>query len=164
MNALVRSTLMALTALGLAWPATGISESVQVAGSNSGGASASVDIRIVIPAVMQVIENQHPVQLGAAVEGRWSAQQKLVVHSTMKRGFCVSLRLAEPQVGGWQLDTAQVGGTTLTAVADGYRLCTSRPGRHTLLLQHAFASGPLTAQTQDRSSLSWPVRTDVTAL
>ena len=170
MNALVRPPLMALIALGLAWPATGMSESVQVSGVNNGGASASIDIRIVVPAVMQVLENSHPSQLGAAVDGRWTAQQTLVVHSTMKRGFCVSLRLAAPQVAGWRLDTAQQGGTTLTPVADGYRLCTSRPGRHTLTLQHAFASAPGSANppSADLSglppSLSWPVRTDVTAL
>lgn len=166
MNALVRPPLMALIALGLAWPATGMSESVQVSGVNNGGASASIDIRIVVPAVMQVIENSHPAQLGMAADGRWSAQQKLVVHSTMKRGFCVSLRLAEPQVGGWQLETAQQGGTTLTPVADGYRLCTSRPGRHTLMLQHAFAAAPGAAGLPAGlpPSLNWPVRTDVTAL
>lgn len=166
MNASVRSALLALASLGVAWPTTGMSESVQVTGTNTGGASASIDIRIVVPAVMQVIENSHPSQLGVPVDGRWSAQQKLVVHSTMKRGFCVSLRLAEPQVGGWQLQTAQQGGTTLTPVADGYRLCTSRPGRHTLMLQHAFATaaGAASAPAAEPPALRWPVRTDVTAL
>ena len=159
MNAPFRPVLTALVGLALAAPGHSLAESVVVSGVNHGGASVSVDIRIVVPAVMQVIENSHPTQLGMAVDGRWTAQQKLVVHSTMKRGFCVSLRLA-----------AQHGGTTLTPVADGYRLCTSRPGRHTLMLQHAFASAPGAASAPSADltglppSLSWPVRTDVAAL
>ena len=170
MNTLCRPALTALVGLALAAPGHSFADSVQVSGTNHGGASASVDIRIVIPAVMQVIENSHPTQLGVAVDGGWTAQQKLVVHSTMKRGFCVSLRLAAPQVADWQLQTAQHGGTTLTPVADGYRLCTSRPGRHTLVLQHAFASAPETASASSANltglppGLNWPVRTDVTAL
>lgn len=170
MNAPFRPVLTALVGLALAAPGHSLAESVVVSGVNHGGASVSVDIRIVVPAVMQVIENSHPTQLGMAVDGRWTAQQKLVVHSTMKRGFCVSLRLAAPQVAGWQLDTAQLGGTTLTPVADGYRLCTSRPGRHTLMLQHAFASAPGAASVPSADLtglppvLNWPVRTDVTAL
>jgi hypothetical protein len=160
MNAPTRPALAVLTTLLLAAPAAGHAEGVQVSGTNHGGASASVDIRIVVPAVMQVIENSHPTQLGVAVDGRWTAQQKLVVHSTMKRGFCVSLRLAAPQVAGWHLDAGQFGGASLMPVADGYRLCTSRPGRHTLVLQHAFASTP----ASDMPDLHWPVRTDVTAL
>lgn len=161
MKALVRPSLTAaLATLALCIPGTGTAESVLVTGVGGTGASASVDIRIVIPPVMQVIENTHPTQLGMPVNGEWSAQQKLVVHSTMKRGFCVTLRLAAPQVEGWRLQTAQQGGTTLSEVADGYRVCTARPGRHTLLLQHAFA----TESTAIHPALGWPVRTDLTAL
>jgi len=160
MKAIVRPSLLALAALVLGIPSTGMGESVLVSGSGTGGASASVDIRIVVPPVMQVLENSHPVLLGAPVDGQWSAQQKLVVMSTMKRGFCVTLRLATPQVDGWQLESLQEAGATLTAVADGYRLCTARAGRYTLLLQHAFATGnPLAGD-----ALHWPVRTDLTAL
>jgi hypothetical protein len=164
MKALIRPTLIAMASLALWVPGTSTGESVQVNGMRTSGASVSVDIRIQVPAVMQVIENSHPMQLGAAVDGRWNAQQKLVVHSTMKRGFCVSLRLDAPQVEGWRLDTAQEGGTTLSEVADGYRLCTTRPGRYTLLLQHAFESEQAAASNPERNALRWPVRTDVTAL
>lgn len=152
--------MAALACLALGSPGTGIAESVLVTGTGSGGASASVDIRIIIPPVMEVIENTHPSQLGMPVDGEWSAQQKLVVHSTMKRGFCVTLRLAAPQVEGWRLQTIQQSGTTLSEIADGYRVCTTRPGRYTLLLQHAFATDNMAVAP----ALGWPVRTDLTAL
>jgi hypothetical protein len=45
-------------------------------------------------------------------------------------------------------------------VSDGYRLCTARPGRYTLLLQHEFD----TAAGSDRTALRWPVQTDLTAM
>ena len=80
--------------------------------------------------------------------------------STRKRGFCVTLRLATPQVNDWQLQTSQEGGTTLNPLADGYRLCTARAGRYTLLLQHAFAAD----NALSGEALRWPVRTDLTAL
>jgi len=160
MKALIRPPLIALAALALGMPSTSIGERVLVTGAHNTGASASVDIRIVVPPVMQVLENSHPAQLGLPVDGQWHAQQKLVVVSTMKRGFCVTLRLATPQVNDWQLRTLLEGGATLDAVADGYRLCTERAGRYTLLLQHAFA----TETPLDGNALRWPVRTDLTAL
>lgn len=160
MKALVRPSLIALAIVAMVIPGTSLGESVMVTGTRSTGASASVDIRIVVPPVMQVLENSHPSLLGVPVDGQWNAQQKLVVVSTMKRGFCVSLRLDAPQVEGWQLQTLQEGGTTLSAVADGYRLCTARAGRYTLLLKHAFAAGGTLAA----DDLRWPVRTDLAAL
>ena len=127
---------------------------------NQHSASASIDIRIVVPPIMRVLENSHPSQLVPAVGGDWSAEQRLVVLSTMKRGFCVTLRMNTSDVEAWRLQTEQSGGVTLSPVSDGYRLCTPRPGRYTLLLQHEFeASG-----NGDMQSLRWPVQTDITAL
>lgn len=157
---MVRPSLIALAALALGMPSTSMGESVLVSGAGGTGSSASVDIRIIVPPVMQVLENTHPSQLGVAVDGQWNAQQKLVVMSTMKRGFCVTLRLATPQVDDWQLNTLVESGATLDAVADGYRLCTARAGRYTLLLQHAFAAD----NAPSGEALRWPVRTDLTAL
>ena len=49
---------------------------------------------------------------------------------------------------------------SLSPAGDGYRVCTPRPGRYTLLLQHEFeASG-----NSGMQSLRWPVQTDITAL
>lgn len=123
----------------------------------SGGdsASASLNIRIVIPPVMRVIENNHPQQIDA----RQPVEQRLVVLSNLKRGFCASLRLSDPALAGWQLQTEQVGGVTLQAVADGYRLCASRPGRYTLRLQHDFG-----ATSRQQAAMAWPVQTELMAL
>lgn len=138
-------------------PATSVGESA-VAGP--AGASASLRISITVPAIMRVLENSHPVQMDAVVGGDWSAEQRLVVLSNMKHGFCVTLRMNTSDVDRWRLQTEQTGGITLSPVSDGYRLCTPRPGRYTLLLQHEFeASGNNT-----RQSLRWPVQTDITAL
>lgn len=137
-------------------PAVGMSEGLLV---SQGKASASLDFRIIIPPIVRVIENSHPVQLDPEIGGDWSAEQRLVVLSTMKRGFCVTLRMNSPDVDAWRLKTEQTGGITLTPTNDGYRLCTVRAGRYTLLLQHDFG---VTRNTSE--SLRWPVQTEFTAL
>ena len=147
---------LATVALLLA-PATSTGEAVV---GGAGGASASLRISITVPAVMRVLENSHPSQLTPVVGGDWSAEQRLVVLSNMKRGFCITLRMSTADVEHWRLQTEQTGGITLNPLSDGYRLCTPRPGRYTLLLQHEFeASGNSAMQT-----LRWPVQTDITAL
>ena len=153
------SLVSALAACALLlFPATSIGESVLV---GSGSASAGQEFRIVIPSVLRVLENRYPVSLVAESTGNWSAQQRLVVVSNMKRGFCVTLRMSAPEVDAWRLHTPQSGGITLDAMHDGYRLCTPRPGRYTLVLQHEFEA---TAQRSTTGALRWPVRTDITAL
>lgn len=117
-----------------------------------GPASAGLNFRIVIPPVMRVIENSHPTQVGQDQ----TVEQRLVVLSNMKNGFCASLRLSDPAVTTWRLQTDEVDGVTLQAVAAGYRLCTSRPGRYTLRLQHDFGT--------QRSALIWPVQTELMVL
>ncbi len=136
-------------------PATSIGESVLVP---QGKVGASLDFRIVIPPIMRVIENSHP-QLLDTADGKASAEQRLVVMSNMKRGFCVSLRRAAPQLGTWELQTAPQSGVQLSPVADGYRLCGTRPGQYTVLLQHRFGTGDSRA-----NALHWPVQTDISAI
>ena len=148
-------TFLAASALVLA-PATGMGEGLTVSQGNAG---ASLDFRIIIPPIMQVLENSHPTQLTPVVGGDWSAEQRLVVVSNMKRGFCVLLRMNSPDVDAWRLKTEQTGGITLSPFSDGYRLCTPRPGRYTLLLQHDFEAAENTTE-----SLRWPVQPDITAL
>ena len=152
-----RRRLPALAASALLLvPATSIGESVLVP---QGQAGASLDFRIIIPPIMRVIENSHPLQLDTSVAGEASAQQRLVIQSNMKRGFCVSLRRAAPQLGTWEMQTAPQSGVQLSPVADGYRLCGTRPGHYTLLLQHRFGTGEGRA-----SALHWPVQTDISAI
>ena len=162
-TALLSLPLVALAVL-LLRPTASRAES-RLAGP-SGKASASIHFRIVVPPVMRVLENSHPTELRPSADGgALTAEQRLVVFSNMKHGFCVSLRQPSPELAaGWQLqqtsidDTGKDSGAVLSPQADGYRLCTSRPGRHTLLLQHAFpALNPSLAAT----ALHWPVRTEL---
>lgn len=50
---------------------------------------------------------------------------------------------------------------TSTPIANGYRLCTSRPGRYTLLLRHDFLG---TYMAGSPAALNWPVQTELTAI
>ena len=157
MPRLSRPLLVGLTSCTLLLaPAPGMGEGLMV---TSGKASASLDFRIVIPPIVQVLENSHPVQLAAEAGGDWSGEQRLVVLSTMKRGFCITLRMNSPDVEGWRLKTEQTGGVQLSPVSEGYRLCTARAGRYTLLLQHDFEAARNTSE-----SLRWPVQTDISAM
>lgn len=123
-------------------------------------ASGALDFRVIVPPVMRVLENSHPPLLTSGADGSLGGQQRLVVLSNMKRGFCVTLRLTAPGVERWQVNAQPEPGVTLEAAGDAYRLCSARPGRHTLLLQHHFgpaANAPVTGQ-------AWPVQTDFTTL
>lgn len=150
----------AALAVFLLWPAAGRTESSLA--SASGKASASIHFRIVVPPTMRILENSHPSQLEASADGALVGQQRLVVVSNMKHGFCVALRRNQAEAGPWQLETAAHSGAALTTTADGYRLCTSRPGRYSLLLQHRFQ--PTATATATLTALAWPVQTDITAL
>jgi hypothetical protein len=123
-------------------------------------ASGSLDFRIIIPPVMRVLENSHPGQLDTGADGSLGAPQRLVVLSNMKHGFCVTLRLAASDLGRWQVEVAPEPGITVQPAGDGWRLCSARPGRYTLQLQHRFG---LTADGTT-ASLAWPVQTDITTL
>lgn len=148
----------ALLAVGwLLTPATGMSESGQ--GGASRPASAALDFRIVIPPVMQVLENSHPRQLDTFAGGEASALQRLVVVSNMKRGFCVSLRQDAAPLSTWEVQTAPQSGMRLSLVANGYRLCGSQPGRYTVLIQHRFRSSDGSV-----NALNWPIQTDISAI
>ena len=127
--------------------------------SPGGNANAALDFRIVIPPIMRVLENSHPQQLAAGGDGTLGAEQRLVVLSNMKRGFCVQLRLGPPGLDGWQLDVTPEPGVTQQTTADGYRLCGTRPGRYTLVLQHRFG-----AATAPLAGTAWPVQTDITSI
>lgn len=147
-----------LAALGLLFsPAASMGESART--STALSASATLDIRIVVPPVIRVLENSHPQLLDTSADGEASAQQRLVVLSTMKRGFCVSLRRTAPQLGTWAVQTAPQSGIQLSPATDGYRLCGTRPGRYTVLLQHRFGTSDSGA-----NALNWPVQTDISAI
>ena len=90
----------------VAVPTPSLAESMLITGGETAGASASLNFRIIIPPMMKVMENSHPVQLTAGADGDLSAEQRLVVLSTMKRGFCVTLRLATASASPpWKMAT-----------------------------------------------------------
>lgn len=139
-------------------PATSVGEGLLIGAGKDG---AELEFNIIIPPILRVLENSHPELLEPNANGDWSAQQRLEVVSTMKRGFCVTLRMGAPGVGAWRLRTPQSGTITLDTLQEGYRLCTSRPGRYTLLLHHEFDA---TTQGSTTGALRWPIQTDFTAL
>lgn len=122
-----------------------------------GSASASINIRIIVPPVLQVLENAPASVLQADGAGAWLGQQRLVVVSNLKRGFCAHLRGdAGQDAAGWTLQAQPSAGVLTERVADGWRVCTLRAGRHQLDLEHRF-------QTRGNAP-AWPVATDITAL
>jgi hypothetical protein len=152
-----------LSALGaslglLLTPLPSLGESALVTGGTS--ASASLRLRIVVPPVVRVMENSHPQRLDAGADGALSAEQRLVVQSNMKHGFCVSLSLAVQGIEHWQLQTAPDNGLSLSPAGDGYRLCSTRPGRYTLVLQHRFG----VASPGSATLPYWPVQTEIMAI
>ena len=128
--------------------------------------SSSLDFRIIIPPVLRIVENSYPLQLPAAdaQTGRILAVQHLVLLSTLRKGFCMELRLAQPRMTDWQLQASGSSGIQVLPSSDGgYRVCASRAGRYNIALQHAFSlkdNVPATAAP----ALSWPVYMDLAAL
>ena len=124
-------------------------------------ASAHLNFRILVPAVAQLELNQHPLQTVAddLDRGMHRAEQRLVVFSNLRRGLCMQLRLALPQVSGWQVQVADPASASLTPLGgDGYRLCTQRIGRTAIALVHRFEAH---GQAQP---LPWPVQTELHAI
>lgn len=139
----------------------------------------AVDFAIVIPAVLRLLENDHPTELSTLAEPATpiSALQRVVLVSTLRSGFCMDLRLnprhaGQVQVTDWQVQLAALSGAAVASGArveafeGGWRVCTRRAGRFELALQHAFsmhpravsASGnvPIEAMSQT-TALGWPV-------
>lgn len=124
-------------------------------------ASAHLNFRVLVPAVAQLEANQHPLQMVAddLDRGTHRAEQRLIVFSNLRRGLCMQLRLALPQVSGWQVQVADPASASLTPLGgDGYRLCTQRIGRTAIALVHRFEAH---GQTQP---LPWPVQTELHAI
>lgn len=122
-------------------------------------ASGALDFRIIVPPVMRVLENSHPPQLTSDADGSLGGQQRLVVLSNMKRGFCVTLRLRSPEVEQWQMQAVPEPGVTVESAGHAYRLCSDRPGRYTMVLRHEFGVHAPGAQ-----AMHWPVQTDISAI
>jgi hypothetical protein len=139
----------------------------------------AVDFAIVIPAILRLLENDHPAELQplAGPAAPISALQRVVLVSTLRSGFCMDLRLnaltaGQAQVADWQVQLAALSGAAAASGArveafdGGWRVCTRRAGRFELALQHAFSMQPRAAapgvnlaidKTGQAASLGWPV-------
>jgi hypothetical protein len=141
--------------------------------------AVAMDFAVVIPAILRLLENDHPTELQPLAEqaAPISALQRVVLVSTLRSGFCMDLRLnalkaGQAQVADWQVQLAALSGAAaasgarVDAFEGGWRVCTRRAGRFELALRHAFSmqqrpassgvnlAGDTTART---ASLGWPV-------
>ena len=143
--------LMGVSSMG--WAASAFS-------TDTPGASAALDFQVVIPTVMRILDNAHPADLPAADRdtARIAVQQRLVLVSTMARGFCMDLQLGQQALSDWQLQLSGTPGAWLQASTSGYRLCTGRPGRYDVALNHDFKTSNAAEPTR-----GWPVQVSFTA-
>lgn len=150
--------------------------------SNDPRKSGAVDFAVVIPALLRLLENDHPTRLHALGEtsSPISALQRVVVVSTMRSGFCMDLRLdqmgGEAPVADWQVRLAELSGgaaasARVEAFAGGWRVCARRAGHFELALQHAFSLQPslrrpaantLTSAIGETTAIGWPVALSLT--
>ena len=132
-------------------------------------ASAALTFTIHIPSVLRVLENHHPEQL--AVGDDATAEQRLLLVSSMRNGFCAELGLMWGNTADWQLQIISASGSTgawLDSTPAGYRLCARKPGRYALTLQHRFSwqeslTGHDKTQSQGERSMQWPVNLSLTS-
>lgn len=137
----------------------------------------AVDFAIVIPAVLRLLENDHPTRLHSLAEtaSPISALQRVVLMSTMKSGFCMDLRLnpmrgGQTHVADWQVRLAALSDAAASArveaFAGGWRVCARRAGHFELALQHAFSLQPSlstpaanapTVGMGETTAIGWPV-------
>ena len=152
---------MALSALLVAMCCTPLaSRAGEMLSIDKPQASATLNFAIVIPAVLRILENNHPATLLSADmdAGPVSAQQRMVFVSTLRKGFCVDFRLNPQQVADWQLSLSGSAGARVEAADGGYRICTSHAGRFELALQHVFSLKAARGVPANQvSALHWPV-------
>ena len=120
--------------------------------------SAHVDISVVIPPVVQVLQDMHPLNLatGMPQNNVLSVQQRLIVFSNLKSGLCVTLQQTSEQVEKWSVElTPATEGVSVTAMENGsYSVCTKYIGKKNIDLQHSFA---FKANSPLFSALRWPI-------
>lgn len=145
--------------------------------------SGAVEFAIVIPAILRLLENDHPTRLHALAEtsSPISALQRVVLVSTMRSGFCMDLRLKpmrgdQAQVADWQVRLAALSGgaaasARIEAFDGGWRVCARRAGHFELALHHAFSLQPPlktpaanapTGAIEETSATGWPVALSLT--
>ena len=134
-------------------------------GLNNLKAHAPLNFTIVIPQILRILENTHPPMLQASLHSPASqvtASQRIVVLSTMGKGFCMDMSLTQAQVTDWNLSISGNVGSRLQQTAGGYRLCLSHAGRYEMTLQHEFGvKVASSARSNTQPGLDWPVQVSV---
>jgi hypothetical protein len=127
-------------------------------------AGAAVNFSIIVPAVLRILENSHPLSLPVTdtPSPRVSVLQRLVLVSTLGKGFCMDLQLTQQQLTDWQLKVSGSTGARIEPSEGGYRLCIGRAGRYEVVLQHDFhlKDGPRASLAP---ALGWPVHISLAA-
>lgn len=133
--------------------------------------NAGLTFAIFIPSVLRILENTHPAVLQAfgppdATESASvatmpnlsvSALQRIVLMSTLGKGFCMDLRLTQVQVTNWRLTSSSSStGIWTEATEGGYRLCARKAGRYEVSLQHNFELTQ-SAYPTAKYRMNWPV-------
>ncbi|UUZ74532.1 hypothetical protein LP414_19115 [Polaromonas sp. P1(28)-13] len=131
--------------------------------SDSQQSSAALDLRIIIPPILRILENNYPRSLPAAdtQTSRISALQRMVLVSTLPKGFCMDLQLTQRQVTDWQLHVSGSAGAWIQSSEGGYRLCAGRAGRYEVALHHDFSLRDSMRGTM-APALDWPVHLSLT--
>ena len=121
-------------------------------------ADSALDIAIVIPPLLRILEDDHPQHLPNASA---PAVQRVVLVSTLRSGFCIDLRLRVAANTGaapnhWQVSLAAPSAVRLESAGGGWRACARRAGRYEVALQHEFNGAAAPA------GRSWPVALSLT--
>ena len=150
-------SMLSVVLLSLALVTTTPALSIESLPYSARQATAAIDFRIVIPAILRILEDSHPQSLNptGVASSDVSALQKIVLVSTLRRGFCMDLRLDPSQFTNWRLSVSGNGQPWVEPSGGGYRLCTARPGRYNLSLQHDFV-------VVNPAEAGWPVQVSLT--
>jgi hypothetical protein len=150
---LLRSVLLAVLATGAACAQA---ESALASG-DSASASSRLRFRVTVPPIVRVLDNLHPAQVRL---DDLPLRQELEVQSTLRQGFCLSLRLATTGLAQWTVRSQGID-VVVRRTGEGYRVCAPRHGRYRVALDHQFvgdsAAPPL-------ASVPWPVITEISPL
>ena len=166
---LLQLALASALALGTA---AGHAESNAAFGS--GGASASVRIRLVVEPMLRLLENRQSAWAINPDNGNAVAQQKIVIASNLRDGFCVDLSqgtadthtdtdantIASSNGPAWQITPLQASGAHILPTTSGYQVCGSRPGLYTLVLQHELSR----AQALQASAAAGWIQTQLSSI
>jgi hypothetical protein len=132
--------------------------------SDRQSSSATLNIRVLIPAILRILEESHPQSLPPAdtKSSHISATQRMVLVSTLRKGFCLDLQLTQRQITDWQIRVSGSPGTWIEPSENGYHLCAGRAGRYEVALQHDFSLKD-SLRGNVASAIEWPVSLNLSA-